>query len=46
MSEADARAAFIAAGFTVGTVTPTTVAGTAGVASQVETGIKTLGTSI
>jgi hypothetical protein len=46
MSEADARAAIIAAGFTVGTVTQTTIAGTAGVASQVQTGIKTLGTAI
>ena len=46
MTEVDARTAIIAAGFIVGTVTQTTVAGTAGVASQVQTGVKTLGTAI
>jgi endonuclease YncB( thermonuclease family) len=46
MTEVDARTAIIAAGFIVGTVTQTTDAGTAGVVSQVQTGVKTLGTAI
>jgi hypothetical protein len=46
MTEVDARTAIIAAGFTVGTITQTTVSGTAGVTSQVQTGVKTLGTAI
>ena len=46
MSEADARAAIIAAGFIVGTVSQTTNAGTAGVASQIQTGIKTVGIAV
>jgi len=46
MTEVDARTTIIAAGFIVGTVTQTTDAGTAGVVSQVQTGVKTLGTAI
>jgi beta-lactam-binding protein with PASTA domain len=46
MTENAARAAVIAAGFTVGTVTQTTVAGTAGVTLQVESGTKTVGTPV
>ena len=46
MTDAAARAAVIAAGFTVGTVTQTTVAGAAGVVSQVETGVKAVGSAV
>jgi endonuclease YncB( thermonuclease family) len=46
MTDAAARAAVIAAGFTVGTVTQTTGAGAAGVVSQVETGVKAVGSAV
>ncbi|MCX6416738.1 MAG: hypothetical protein NT097_02985 [Actinobacteria bacterium] len=46
MTEAAARAAVIAAGFTVGTVTQTTVPGATGVTLQVESGTKTVGTRV
>ena len=46
MTDAAARAAITGAGFTIGTVTQTTVAGTAGVTLQVETGTKTVGTPV
>ena len=46
MTEAAARAALIAAGFTVGTVTQTTVPGATGVTLQVESGTKTVGTRV
>jgi hypothetical protein len=46
MTEASARAAITAAGFTVGTVTQTAVVGTAGVTSQIETGVKVLGSAV
>jgi endonuclease YncB( thermonuclease family) len=46
MTDAAARAAIVAAGFTVGTVTPTATSGASGVATQVETGSKPLGTAI
>jgi hypothetical protein len=46
MTDAAARAALIAAGFTVGTVTQTAVAGTSGVVSQVETGVKSVGSAV
>ena len=46
MTDAAARAALTAAGFTVGTVTQTAVAGTSGVVSQVETGVKAVGSAV
>ncbi len=46
LSEVDARAAVIAAGFTVGTVTQTTDADTTGVTSQVQSGVTTVRSAI
>jgi hypothetical protein len=46
MTQADAEAAIVAAGFIKGTVTQTTVAGAAGVSSQVQTGKLAVRTAI
>ena len=46
LTEADATAAVIAAGFTVGNIKRTTDVGASGVVSQMQTGVKEVGTSI
>jgi beta-lactam-binding protein with PASTA domain len=46
MTEAAARAAIIAAGFTVGTVTQTVDSGASGVSTQGTTGVAVVGTPI